>query len=175
MQKTVTGGSILIAALLLISAMTPRPGPGIITNLEGVALLGSWLFGFLAYYFEKVWRPDFRINRNLIKILLIFIFGGLIAASFGAIGSLSGRYLTVLYSQLRQTDPLVQSVAEQAVPTGSQFFADYAVIILLAGFGLTSRSGEEPSKLFLRLFLQLLESTSRHPLRGSWSIRLWLW
>ena len=134
LQKTVTGGSLTVAALLLISAITPRPGPGIITNLEGLALLGSWSFGFLAYFLKKYGDP-LSYNRNLLKILLIFIFGGLIAVSFGAVGGLSGRYLTVLYSQLRQNDPLVQSVAEQAVPTGSQFFSDYAVIIFLAGFG----------------------------------------
>ncbi|MDG6906232.1 MAG: hypothetical protein JRN20_10655 [Nitrososphaerota archaeon] len=134
LQKTVTGGSIAVAALLLISAATPRPGPSIITNIEGLALLGSWLFAFLAHFLKKYGDP-LSYNRNLLKILLVFIFGGLIAASFGAIGSLSGRYLTVLYSQLRQSNPLVQSVAEQAVPTGSQFFSDYGIIIILSGFG----------------------------------------
>ncbi|MGI0090887.1 MAG: STT3 domain-containing protein, partial [Nitrososphaerales archaeon] len=134
LQKTVQGGSILVATLLLISAITPRPGPSIITDLIGLPLLGSWLFAFVAYILKKYGDP-IAYTRNLVKILLIFLFGGLLVLSFGAIGGLSGRYLTVVYSQFRTSDPLVQSVAEQAVPTGSQFFADYAVIILLAGFG----------------------------------------
>ena len=134
LQKTVQGGSITVALLLMIAAITPRPGPSIVTNIEGLGLMGSWLFATLAYVVKKYGDP-FAYYKNLVKILLVFIFGGLIAASFGAIGGLAGRYLTVLDSSLRQTNPLVQSVAEQAIPTGSQFFADYAIIILLAGFG----------------------------------------
>lgn len=134
LQKTVQGGSITVALLLLIAAITPRPGPAIVTNIEGLGLMGSWLFAALAYIVKKYGDP-FSYFKNLVKILLIFVFGGLLAASFGDIGGLAGRYLTVLDSSLRQTNPLVQSVAEQAIPTGSQFFTDYAVIILLAGFG----------------------------------------
>ncbi len=134
LEKTVRGGSVTVALLLFISAVTPRPGPSIITNVEGLGLLGSWLFTFVAFLLKKYGDPVLYF-RNLVKVLLVVIFGGLIAASFGLIGSLSGRYLTVLDSTLRSTNPLVQSVAEQAIPTGSQFFADYAVIILLAGFG----------------------------------------
>lgn len=134
LQKTVQGGAVAIGAALLVCAVTPRPGPTIVTNLVGLPLMGAWLFAFVAYLVKRYGDPA-AFTRNLIKILLIFIFGGLIAVSFGAIGSVSGRYLTVLYSQYRTSDPLVQSVAEQAVPTGSQFFSDYAAIILLAGFG----------------------------------------
>lgn len=134
LQKTVQGGALLIGALLFISAITPRPGPSIITDLIGLPLIGSWVFAFVAYMVKRYGDPA-AYTRNLIKVLLIFVFGGLLVVSFGAIGSISGRYLTVIYSQFRTTDPLVQSVAEQAVPTGSQFFSDYAAIILLAGFG----------------------------------------
>ncbi len=134
LQKTVQGGFILVGTLLLIAAATPRPGPGIITDLVGLPLIATWVFAFLAYFVKKYGDPA-SYTRNLVKILLVFVFGGLIVVSFGAIGGISGRYLTVLYSQFRTGDPLVQSVAEQAVPTGSQFFSDYAVVILLAGFG----------------------------------------
>ncbi|MDA4129397.1 MAG: glycosyltransferase family 39 protein [Thaumarchaeota archaeon] len=134
LQKTVQGGSILVGTLLLFAAVTPRPGPGIITDLVGLPLIASWVFAFLAYFVKKYGDPA-SYTKNLVKILLIFVFGGLIFVSFGAIGGISGRYLTVLYSQFRTGDPLVQSVAEQAVPTGSQFFSDYAVVILLSGFG----------------------------------------
>jgi dolichyl-diphosphooligosaccharide--protein glycosyltransferase len=134
LQKTVLGGAATVALLLLIGAITPRPGVSLVTNVEGLGLMGAWLFAFIAHILKSYGDP-LLYYRNLVKILLIFVFGGLAAASFGLIGSLSGRYLTVLDSTLRTTNPLVQSVAEQAIPTGSQFFADYAVIILLAGFG----------------------------------------
>lgn len=134
LQKTVQGGSIVVATLLLISAATPRPGPSIITDLIGLPLLGSWLFAFVAYFVKKYGDPV-AYTRNLIKILLIVVFAGLLVVSFGAIGGIAGRYITVIYSQFRTGNPLVQSVAEQAIPTGSQFFSDYAVLILLGGFG----------------------------------------
>ncbi|MDG6998348.1 MAG: hypothetical protein JRN15_04450 [Nitrososphaerota archaeon] len=134
LQKTVQGGAVAITLLLLIGAITPRPGISLLTDVEGIGLMGAWLFAFLAYVVKRYGSP-IAYTRNLIKILLLFIFAGMLAASFGLIGTLSGRYLTVLDSTLRNTNPLVASVAEQASPTGSQFFADYAIIILLAGFG----------------------------------------
>lgn len=134
LQKTMQGGSILVAAFLFIDAVTPRPGVAIITDSIGAPLLGAWLFGILAYFLRKYGEPTAYI-RNLVKVLLIMVFGGLILISFGALGSISGRYLTVIYSNYRSGNPLIQSVAEQFVPTGSQFFSDYALMILLAGFG----------------------------------------
>jgi len=134
LQRTVQGGAALVATMLLVSAASPRPGVGIVTDLVGLPLIGSWTFAFVAYFVRRYGDPS-AYNRNLVKVLLIFIFGGLLAISFGAIGSISGRYLTVIYSQFRTGDPLVQSVAEQAVPTGTQFFQDYWAVILLAGFG----------------------------------------
>ncbi|MHB8567792.1 MAG: STT3 domain-containing protein [Nitrososphaerales archaeon] len=133
-QRTVQGGSILIGSLLFVAAATPRPGISIITDSVGAPLLGTWLFALLAYFLKRYGEPTAYL-RNLIKVLLILIFGGLIVISFGALGSISGRYLTVIYSAYRSTNPLIQSVAEQFVPTGSQFFTDYALLILLAGFG----------------------------------------
>ena len=134
LQRTVQGGAPLVASLLLISAATPRPGPGILTDLIGLPLMATWVFAFVAYFVKRYGDPA-SYTRNLVKILLIFVFGGLLLISFNAIGSLSGRYLTVIYSQYRTSDPLVQSVAEQAVPTGTQFFQDYWALILLGGFG----------------------------------------
>jgi dolichyl-diphosphooligosaccharide---protein glycosyltransferase len=134
LQRTVTGGALLIGANLLVDAATPRPGPSIVTNLIGIALLGTWAFAFVSYFVKKYGDP-LSYTRNLIKVLLVFVFAGLIAVSFGAVGSISGRYLTVIDSAYRQTNPLIQSVAEQFVPTGANFFQDYALVILLAGFG----------------------------------------
>jgi dolichyl-diphosphooligosaccharide--protein glycosyltransferase len=133
-RRTVYGGSIVAGLTLLIAAATPRPGPGIVTNEIGVGLLIAWLFCVLAYFVRNYGDPNLYF-RNILKILLALVFIGLLTMAFGLLGSVSGRYLTVIDSTYRQTNPLVQSVAEQAVPTGSQFFQDYALLILLGGFG----------------------------------------
>ena len=134
LQRTAYGGSIVVGLTLLISAATPRPGISIITNVVGLSLIVTWMFTLFAFMLRKYGDPT-KYTKSLIKILLIMVFGGLIALAFGAVGSVSGRYLTVIDSAFRQNNPLVQSVAEQSIPTGSQFFTDYAVLILLAGFG----------------------------------------
>ncbi len=134
LQRTVQGGALLVGSMLLVDAFTPRPGISIVTNSIGASLLATWLFSLLAYFLKRYGDPT-AYFRNIVKVLLILIFGGLITLSFGFLGGISGRYLTVIYSAYRQGDPLIASVAEQFVPTGSQFFADYALLILLAGFG----------------------------------------
>ncbi|MGI0079475.1 MAG: STT3 domain-containing protein [Nitrososphaerales archaeon] len=134
LERTAYGGSIVVGLTLLISAATPRPGVGIITDVVGLSLIVTWVFTLLAHVLRKYGDPT-KYTRNLIKVLLIIFFGGLIALAFGTVGGVSGRYLTVIYSAFRQSDPLVQSVAEQSIPTGSQFFTDYAALILLGGFG----------------------------------------
>jgi dolichyl-diphosphooligosaccharide--protein glycosyltransferase len=134
LQRTAYGGSIMVGLLLLISAATPRPGISELTSIVGLSLLASWGFTLVASALRK-YGDSANYNKNLIKVLLIFVFGGLIALAFGTVGGVSGRYLTVIDSLYRQTNPLVASVAEQAIPTGSQYFTDYAVLILLGGFG----------------------------------------
>ncbi len=134
LQRTAYGGSVMVGIMLLISAATPRPGISIITSVIGLSILASWAFTLVASALRKYGDP-LTYTRNLIKVLLIFIFGGLTALAFGTVGGVSGRYITVIDSLYRQTNPLVASVAEQAIPTGSQYFTDYAVLILLGGFG----------------------------------------
>ncbi|MCL5068708.1 MAG: hypothetical protein M1368_10210 [Thaumarchaeota archaeon] len=134
LQRTIQSGALVVGAMLFVSAVTPRPGPSIVTDIIGISLLASWLFGFVAYLLKKYGDP-LAYYRNLVKVFLTFVFAGLVAVSFGLVGSISGRYITVIYSAYRTGNPLIQSVAEQFVPTGANFFQDYAVVLLLAGFG----------------------------------------
>ena len=134
LKTTVTGGGIALSVFLLISAITPRPGPTIITDLAGMGLMGSWLFSFLALMMRQSTDSALSI-KQLAKIFLLLGIGGLLVIAFVPLGGISGRYLTVVDAFLRQGNPLTQSVAEEAVPTGSLFFSDYGPILLLAGLG----------------------------------------
>jgi dolichyl-diphosphooligosaccharide---protein glycosyltransferase len=134
LERTVYGGSLVVSTMLLISAVTPRPGISILTDYVGAGLIVAWLFAFVSFFLRKYGDPILYF-RNLVKILLIFLFGGLVVLAFNLLGSVSGRYLTVVDSFLRSNNPLVQSVAEQAIPTGAQFFDDYWALILFAGLG----------------------------------------
>ena len=134
LKKTITGGSIVISVFLLIAAMTPRPGPTIISDITGLGLMGSWLFAFLAYLFRTPGVPTISY-KQLAKVFLLLAVSGLLLVAFVPLGSISTRYLTVVDSFFRQGNPLTQSVAEEAVPTGSLFFSNYGALILLAGLG----------------------------------------
>ncbi len=153
-ERTAIGGAIVMAGFLIVDGVTPRPGIGEITGVIGLALFGSYLFTLLAYFLRRYGDPAIYY-RNLLKVFLILIFGGLLFLAFGNIAGVSGRYLTVIYSFYRSSNPLIQSVAEQAVPTGSQFFSAYAVLILLGCFGAYAAFRRKNIEAVFALFLGL--------------------
>ncbi|MEE8238832.1 MAG: STT3 domain-containing protein [Nitrososphaerales archaeon] len=133
-RRTVFGGTIFVSIYLLSSAMFPRPGPSIITNPAGFALLGGLGFALLSYVIRMT-APAREYSRTLTKVIIAAGLFGLVIVSFGFVSEISGRYLTVLYPYLRSGSPLVESVAEHFIPTGSQYFIAYIALIPLAAFG----------------------------------------
>jgi dolichyl-diphosphooligosaccharide--protein glycosyltransferase len=133
-RRTVFGGTIFVAIYLLTSAMFPRPGPSIITNPAGFALLGGLGFSILSYII-RITVPAQEYSRTLTKIIVAAGLFGLVIVSFGVVSDISGRYQTVIYPYLRSGNPLVESVAEHFIPTGSQYFVAYIALIPLAAFG----------------------------------------
>jgi dolichyl-diphosphooligosaccharide--protein glycosyltransferase len=120
------------AMTLIVGAAFPRPGVGLVTNPVGLALIGGTLFVLVAQW-ARTWVKPMDYRRTLIKLLFAFILAGLSAVSFGLVGGLSLRYLTAIDPLARNTSALVQSVAEQFVPTGQDYFTSYA---LLLSFGV---------------------------------------
>jgi dolichyl-diphosphooligosaccharide---protein glycosyltransferase len=154
MDKTAIGGAVVIAGFLLLDSLFPRPGISEMTSIVGLSLFASYTFTLLAYFLRKYGDPAIYF-RNLIKLFLIIVFGGLLFLAFGSLTGLSGRYLTVIYSFYRSANPLIQSVAEQSVPTGSQFFSAYAVMILLGCFGAYAALRRRNIEALFALFLGL--------------------
>ncbi|MDH2899968.1 MAG: STT3 domain-containing protein [archaeon] len=139
MKRTAYGGSVVVAGFLLVSGLSPRPGISEISGLTGLGLIFAWIFTFFAYFLRTYGDPLLYL-RNVIKVLLIEIFGGLLLLAFkgNVLSSVTGRYITVIDTFYRSGNPLVQSVAEQAIPTGANFFQYYAILIFLAAFGIYS-------------------------------------
>jgi dolichyl-diphosphooligosaccharide--protein glycosyltransferase len=120
------------ACVLLAGASFPRPGVALVTNPVGLALIGGTVFVLVAQW-AKSWTKPADYRRTLIKLLFAFTLLGLFIVSFGLVGSLSGRYLTAINPLTRTNNPLTESVAEEAVPTGEDYFTSYA---LLLSFGV---------------------------------------
>jgi dolichyl-diphosphooligosaccharide--protein glycosyltransferase len=120
------------AADLFGSAIFPRPGVGIVTNPVGLALIGGTVFVLLAQW-SKTWVKPAEYRRTLVKFLFAFALAGLAVVSFGFVGGISVRYLSVIAPWARSGNALVQSVAEQSYPTGQDYFTSY-LILLSFGF-----------------------------------------
>ena len=133
-RKTVYAAGALVPSTLIFSAFLPRPGIAVFTNPAGVVLLASLVF-VLSSYLVRRWTEPRNYIRTLGKLLVGLALLGLASFSFGLVSGLSGRYLTAIYPFQRTTSPLVESVAEHFVPTGSDYFASFVVMIFLSAFG----------------------------------------
>jgi dolichyl-diphosphooligosaccharide--protein glycosyltransferase len=116
------------ASTLFVSAIFPRPGPAIVTNPVGLVLIGGTLFTLVAQW-AKTWAKPTEYRSTLLKLIFAFGVAGLTLLSFGLVGGLTLRYLTVIAPWARVSNALVQSVAEQAVPTGADYFTSYAILL----------------------------------------------
>ena len=127
-------GISLVGSNLLVSALLPRPGPAYIMSPGGLVMLAGLGFAILVLAVKSS-SDTSRHPSILVKTILAAGVACLGFLSFVAITPLSGRYTTVLYPYLRNIDPLVESVAEHAIPTGSENFAVFFILIFLSGFG----------------------------------------
>jgi dolichyl-diphosphooligosaccharide---protein glycosyltransferase len=116
------------ASTLFVSAIFPRPGIAIVTNPVGLVMIGGTVFVLIAQW-AKTWAKPAEYRLTLVKFLFGFALAGLTLISFGLVGGLTLRYLTVIAPWARVSNALVQSVAEQAVPTGADYFTAYAILL----------------------------------------------
>ncbi len=116
------------ASTVFVSAIFPRPGVAIVTNPVGLILIGGTVFILVAQW-AKTWAKPADYRRTLVKFLFGLVLAGLTLVSFGLVGGLSLRYLSAIAPWARSGNPLVQSVAEHFVPTGSDYFTSYAILL----------------------------------------------
>lgn len=120
-------------ATLFVSAIFPNPGAKIVTSATGLAMIGGTVFVLVAQW-AKTWAKPTEYRATLFKLMFGFALGGLALLSFGLVGSLTLRYLTVIApwvasSGTTAADELIKSVAEQATPTGGDYFTSYAILL----------------------------------------------
>jgi dolichyl-diphosphooligosaccharide--protein glycosyltransferase len=122
------------AMTILVGASFPRPGVGLVTSPVGLALIGGTVFVLVAQW-AKSWVKPVDYRRTLIKIFFGFVLAGLSVVSFGIVGGLSERYFSAIDPLARTGNALVESVAEQFVPTGEDYFTSYALLLSLGVAG----------------------------------------
>ncbi|MEM4298580.1 MAG: STT3 domain-containing protein, partial [Nitrososphaerota archaeon] len=73
--------------------------------------------------------------RSISMTFFALIAAGIVSVLLGLTSEVSLRYLTTINPFYRTRMPLVESVAEHFVPTGSEYFLSYNILLFLGGFG----------------------------------------
>ena len=129
-------GIITFTVMTLVTAGSfPRPGISFVIGLPGIALIVGTIFAIVGTIINTK-SSALKANRNLVAALGIFI---LLTASIFIVGAYqpsSFRYLVAINPFLSSHNPLVESVAEHSTPTVIDYFTDYSILLIFAGFGV---------------------------------------
>ncbi|MEM2760616.1 MAG: peptidylprolyl isomerase [Nitrososphaerales archaeon] len=129
----------LFAIIAVITASAfPRVG-GQAGHLFGLSLAGLSLWVpaiiFLMVSYAIIMKSKQNQLRNLLMWLSAFIIGAGVFVAVGSYIAPSFRYVSVINPFSKSEIPLVESVAEHFTPTIVDYFANYSVLIMLAGYG----------------------------------------
>ena len=129
-------GIISFTLITLITAGAfPRPGISFVIGLPGIALIVGMIFAIVGTIIRTKSSPA-KANRNLIAALGIFVLLTVSIFLVGAYQPSSFRYLVAINPFLSSHNPLVESVAEHSTPTVIDYFTDYSILLIFAGFGV---------------------------------------
>ncbi|MDW0146482.1 MAG: peptidylprolyl isomerase [Nitrososphaeraceae archaeon] len=125
---------VFTVAAVLAAGMSPRPGLSFVFGLPGIALIGGTIFLIASSIVRKLSSSNTFIRNNWILIGAFFAIAiGIILS--GSFYVSSFRYLNAINPFLSSQIPLVESVAEHFTPTLVEYFTDYSILIMFAGFG----------------------------------------
>ena len=131
----VYGVIIFTVVTLLTAGAFPRPGISFVIGMPGIAMIVGMIFSIVGSIIKKKSAVK-NINRNLVAALGIFILLGISIFVIGAYQPSSFRYLVAVNPFLSSHNPLVESVAEHTTPTVVDYFTDYSILLIFAGFGV---------------------------------------
>ena len=128
--------AISITVMTLVTAgIFPRPGISFVFGPPGLALMGGTVFLATTFLVRKFTSADHSIrNSGIVLGAFIVISVGIMLTE--AYYSPSFRYLNAINPFLSAQNPLTASVAEHFTPTIVDYFIDYSVLMMFAGFGI---------------------------------------
>jgi Uncharacterized membrane protein, required for N-linked glycosylation len=125
---------LFTVAAILSAGLSPRPGLSFVFGLPGIALIGGTIFLIISSIVRKLSSSNTFLRNNWILLGAFFAIGiGIILS--GSFHGSSFRYLNAVNPFLSSQNPLVESVAEHFTPTLVEYFTDYSILIMFAGFG----------------------------------------
>lgn len=124
---------VLTVFNLLISMMFKKPGYMVIVNPANLVIYIGIASCFLLMLKEK--NMTIGIKDKVYSILTAIMIG-LALVSFGAVGGLTQRYLSVIFPFEISQEPIVESVAEHASSTAVEYFTFFSIMIFFGGFSI---------------------------------------
>jgi len=124
---------IFTVLTIMTASSFPRPGETFAASLAGLSLIAPTIF-LVAAYFIRSFSATNKL-RNTLAWLVAFVIGAGVFVAAGPYVSPSFRYISAINPFSKTEIPLVESVAEHFTPTIVDYFIDYSVLILLAGYG----------------------------------------
>ena len=101
----------------------------IVTNPVGLALIGGTVFIVVAQW-AKTWAKPTEYRRTLVKLLFAFALAGLSMLSFGLVGGLTLRYLTVDRAMgAVAATPSSSLWPNRPYPRAQDYFTSYAILL----------------------------------------------
>ncbi|MGH9966086.1 MAG: peptidylprolyl isomerase [Nitrososphaeraceae archaeon] len=128
--------AICITVITLATAgIFPRPGISFVFGPPGIALIGGTVFLAVTFFMRRFTSSEHSIRNSGI------VLGAFIVISVGvmlteAYYSPSFRYLNAINPFLSAQNQLTASVAEHFTPTIVDYFIDYSILMMFAGFGI---------------------------------------
>ncbi|MEM0052866.1 MAG: STT3 domain-containing protein [Nitrososphaeria archaeon] len=124
---------VLTGFNLLISMMFKKPGYMVIINPANLVIYIGIASCFLLMLKEKGMIIGFK---DKMYAILTAVMMGLTLVSFGAVGRLTQRYLSVIFPFELSQEPIVESVAEHASSTAVEYFTFFSIMIFFGGFSI---------------------------------------
>jgi dolichyl-diphosphooligosaccharide--protein glycosyltransferase len=118
----------------LLALLVPKLGFEFLLSIENIAILGFMLFLFIYHAIRG--RVQTGKLMLIVGLMLIILVGGVFALeSFGLIGSISNKFISVLDPSRRSQNALLESVAEHRRSVWVNFFVDFGLTMGLSVFG----------------------------------------
>lgn len=130
--RALTAITFVVFTILSV-LLFPRPGISFVLGLPGIALIGSAGLLGISAIIQRI-NSTHHI-RNIAIIFTVFIILSVVIVNSGIVQSPSFRYLNAINPFLSAQNPLTESVAEHFTPTLVDYFTDYSILLIFAGFG----------------------------------------
>ena len=133
------GISIFTFSLVSSTLLFQRLGPGFISGLSGLSLIGTLFIMFSIIITQKFSQSKIKNRNGIFVLVTLILISGIILfynEQLELISLPTHRYLNAILPILTTTNPLTDSVSEHATLQIQQSFQFHSIFMIFAGIGI---------------------------------------